>query len=182
MTKFIFMLVLLLLSCTPQKRTFTEIEVKPKSAVSFLKISDDLIIGNRRESALMRKYGRPQLRTTADSAFLNSCESHFTVIPDDTLQRIVGVTSERDTILSRLYMKYVPFLLLPSITEHGELRIDLFETKADSSIQTTLISEPFFDNCKPISISNEPELQRCLAEQVTNCSDSLLKSYFKIAE
>ncbi len=177
---FYSILFLLLAGCYPQHKSFREITSTPKCAVSFLKISDNLIIGDYRESALMRTYGRPKLRTTADSAFRTSCEQHFTIIPDDTLQRIVGVTTVRDTILSRLHRKNIPFLLMPSITENGELQIDMFETTRDSSNHTRLISSPFFDNCKPISISNEPALQRCLEDQVTIISDSLLLSYFNI--
>ena len=174
----ILLLVVFTVSCTTSKTPLpsTTTTERPRCAISFLKLSEQLTLGTWRESAFTHTYRRPRVRTVADSAFVSRCSEQFTIIPDDSLKRIVGVTSNTDTIMNRLHENNISLLMLPSINGNGELQIELLQYQNDSVQQSRLVSDNIFQHCESISMLNQSELHRCIAEQITNAADSLIRS------
>ncbi len=156
--------------------------VSVSCAVSLLRLSDSLILGNFRESAMTRKYRRPRIRMTADSAFVESCSMRFLVVPDDTLQRILGTAENRDTIMTRLAKRNIPILMVPSIVKGGHMVTDIYRSESDSITFVRYVNEGVLHKCQPMSPSDQPAFHRCVSEQVKLATIEMIDSLFPSSE
>lgn len=146
-------------------------------AISRLLLAENLTLGKIRESALTRRYYRPYIESSANSAFFDSFSEQYHVVPDSSLQRIIGTHENRDTIMNRLASNDIFLLVLPSINEYGELESVIFCNKSDTILQYTYRSTDIMNEClQDFSISNQPAFKNCVYEAVKTAANGLLDS------